>query len=67
VSDREDRERDDGKVWGFMEYGIFVKLPKRPMLDAGLGPPPFTVTLPDGRGRQVIHEPGEVYPISGEV
>jgi len=27
----------------------------------------FTVTLPDGRARQVIHEPGEVYPISGEV
>lgn len=48
---------DDGKVWGFLEHGIFVVLPKRPMLLAGLGPPPFTVELPDGRLRHVVHAP----------
>lgn len=58
MSDRESRARDDGRPWGFMEAdGGFVSLPKRPMLDAGLGPPPFTVNLPDGRVRQIIHQP----------
>ena len=57
MSDREDRARDDGKVWGFLEGEVFVVLPKHPMLMAGLGPPPFEVKLPDGRMRPVIHRP----------
>lgn len=53
----DDRVRDDGRVWGHIEDGVFRHLPKRPLLDAGLGPAPFEVTLPDGRVRQVVHEP----------
>jgi hypothetical protein len=53
-----DAERDDGRVWGFMlESGIFIRLPKTPLLLAGLGPPPFDVTLPSGEVRHVVHQP----------
>jgi hypothetical protein len=58
-----DAEHDDGKVWGFMENGVFVVLPKAPMLLAGLGPPPFSIALhPSGRLRHVIHAPEEDAP-----
>jgi hypothetical protein len=52
-----DAEHDDGKVWGFMSGETFVRLPKTPMLLAGMGPPPFTVKLPSGEPRHVIHQP----------
>jgi len=48
---------DDGLPWGFMEGGSWRELPKVPMLLAEMGPPPFVVTLPDGRERHVIHRP----------
>lgn len=48
---------NDPQRWGFMEGDQFIPLPKQPMLIAGLGPPPFTVNLPDGRARHVIAEP----------
>jgi len=43
--------------WGFMEDGVFVALPLRPMLEARLGPPPFDVTLPSGEVRHIIEQP----------
>jgi hypothetical protein len=49
---------DDGRVWGFMSGDRFVQLPKTPLLLAGLGPPPFDVTLPS-EVRHVIHQPPE--------
>lgn len=49
---------DDGLPWGFIdETGVWRQLPKPPMTMAGLGPPPFAVTLPSGEVRQVIHQP----------
>lgn len=50
--------QDDGKPWGFItESGEWIKLPKTPMLLAGLGSPPFDVTLPSGEVRHVVHKP----------
>jgi hypothetical protein len=60
MSDRDDLARDDGRVWGFIEQGKFVVLPKGPMLRAGLGPPPFDVIMPDQQIRRVIHSPDEL-------
>jgi hypothetical protein len=48
---------DDGSIWGFIEEGAFVSLPKRPMVLANMGPPPFDVTLPSGEVRHIILEP----------
>lgn len=59
MTDHSDLPRDDGRIWGHIEDGIFRPLPKRPMVDAEMGPPPFTITLPDGRVRHVVHEPEE--------
>jgi hypothetical protein len=53
-----DASRDDGRVWGFLlDNGIFIRLPKTPLLLAGLGPPPFDVILPSGETRHVVHQP----------
>lgn len=54
-----DRPRDDGTIWGFIEQDVFVALPKQPMLNDGLGPPPFDVTLPNGSVRHVIVRPDD--------
>jgi hypothetical protein len=54
-----DFEHDDGKLWGYMVAGIWIPLPKQPMLLAGLGPPPFDVELPSGVVRHVVHQPKE--------
>ena len=57
-----DASRDDGRVWGFLlDNGIFIRLPKTPLLLAGLGPPPFDVTLPSGDIRHVVHQPGSAH------
>jgi hypothetical protein len=48
---------DDGLIWGHIENGIFWAIPKGPMVSAGLGPPPFQVQLPDGRVRNIVHQP----------
>jgi hypothetical protein len=48
---------DDGLPWGHIEDGVWRQLPKRPMLLAGLGPPPFVVLLPIGVERYVVHKP----------
>lgn len=53
-----DNANDDGKPWGFMEDGVWVNLPKSPDFRM-MGPPPFDVTLPDGRVRHVVHKPEE--------
>lgn len=51
---------DDGRPWGFMaEPTMWLALPKTPMLLANLGPPPFSVVLPDGEVRHIIHNPEE--------
>lgn len=50
----EERERDDGHSWGFLEGDQFIPLPKLPLLRAGLGPPPFNVELPSGHVRHVV-------------
>lgn len=51
--------RDDGRVWGWMDDGVFRPLPKGPMLTDGMGPPPFDVTGSFGV-RRVVHDPMEV-------
>lgn len=48
---------DDGRPWGHLEGGVWRLLPKLPMTLAGMGPPPFWVTLPSGEVRHVIHDP----------
>lgn len=48
---------DDGLPWGHIEDGVWRAIPKLPMLLAEMGPPPFDVTLPDGRIRHILHEP----------
>ena len=58
---------DDGRRWGYMAPGElgseWVELPKRPMLLANLGPPPFNITLPHtGELRRIIHNPDEASP-----
>jgi len=51
---------DDGLPWGYVDpNGVWRSLPKVPMLLAGLGPPPFDVTLPSGELRHVVHGPEE--------
>lgn len=54
-----DEGRDDGRPWGFMNGGVWVCLPKEPLLLGGFGPPPFDVTLPSGVVRHVVHDPEE--------
>jgi hypothetical protein len=60
MSESDDRtpSTDDGLPWGFIdvETGEWVRLPKGPGL-VDMGPPPFDVTLFDGRVRRVVHEP----------
>jgi hypothetical protein len=53
----DDSETDDGLPWGYIhpEEG-WIRLPKGPGLKP-MGPPPFNVTLPDGRVRHVVHQP----------
>jgi hypothetical protein len=51
---------DDGKPWGFINgEGIWIELPKIPLLLASFGPPPFDVTLPSGEVRHIIHKPSK--------
>ncbi|HYM25287.1 MAG TPA: hypothetical protein VEU08_18850 [Vicinamibacterales bacterium] len=49
---------DDGLPWGYVhgDTGAWIELPKGPGL-IHLGPPPFDVTLPDGRTRRIVHNP----------
>ena len=54
-----DGSRDTSRRWGFMEDDVFVPLPKQPMLNHDLGPPPFDVRLPTGVVRHVIEEPSD--------
>lgn len=59
---------DDGRPWGYIHAatGAWLELPKGPGL-VQLGPPPFDVTLPDGRVRRVVHErPGDDAPAPTE-
>jgi hypothetical protein len=50
---------DDGKPWGFIAgNGVWVQVPKRPLLEAGFGPAPFDVRLPYAT-RRIVHRPGE--------
>ena len=49
---------DDGLPWGYLHaVDGWLQLPKGPGL-VSMGPPPFDVTLPDGRTRRVVHKPG---------
>ncbi len=43
--------------WGVVEDGAFRAIPKRPMLLAGLGPPPFDVKRPDGVILHIVEAP----------
>jgi len=52
------RDGDDGLDWVWIAPdGAVRSIPKTPLILAGLGPPPFTVLLPDGTPRQIIHRP----------
>lgn len=57
MTDHSDTKRDDGRVWGHIEDGVFWALPKSPLINAQMGPPPFDVTLPSGKIRHVVHQP----------
>jgi hypothetical protein len=58
TSDEKERKlMEDGMLWGFMEDGKFIPLAKAVMIRGGFGPPPFTITLPDGRERHVVSIP----------
>ena len=49
---------DDGKPWGHVtDDGVWHPLPKTPMLLAEMGPPPFSVRMPSGEMRHVVHKP----------
>lgn len=44
-------------VWGYWldhEGGIFITLPKLPLIRASYTQPPFTVTRPDGKILRVV-------------
>jgi hypothetical protein len=54
AGENKDFENDTPNQWGFATNQGVIPLPKLPMLKAGLGPPPFDVTLPGGQVRHVI-------------
>lgn len=62
VEDRAWDDTDDGRRWGYMLDGAFRPIPKPPLLLGHFGPPPFSVTLPSGAIRHVVHDPAEVWP-----
>lgn len=44
--------------WGYINaMGVFIPLPKQPMIDAGLTEPPFDVQTPSGEIRHVVVDP----------
>lgn len=53
------RNNDDGLPWGYIspEHGDWVNIAKSELVVKGYGPPPFDLTLPDGRVLHVIHQP----------
>lgn len=53
----DDDDRNTPNPWGYVIDGVFRELPKVPMLRAGLGPPPFDVTLPSGEVRHIVERP----------
>ena len=59
-----DSDRDTPLPWGYIgPEGVFIPLPKVPMLLAGLGPPPFDVELPSGEVRHIIEQPDQIAPV----
>lgn len=57
---------DDGLPWGYLHpVEGWLQLPKGPGL-VDLGPPPFSVTLLDGRVRHVVHKPEQREAIADE-
>jgi hypothetical protein len=51
-------EHDDGLEWVWRAPdNTYRTIPKTPLLLGGLGPPPFTVRLPDGTPREIVHRP----------
>lgn len=49
---------DTVRLWGYiLDDGTFRPLPMAPLLGAGMGPPPFDVTLPSGEVRHVVEAP----------
>jgi hypothetical protein len=60
MSDTATPPTDDGHPWGFIDTATneWVQVPKGPGL-IDMGPPPFDVTLPDGRVRRIVHKPEE--------
>lgn len=51
------RHEIDPRRWGFMIGTKFQPVPKKPMLLAGIGPPPIDVKMPDSSIRHIIYEP----------
>ena len=46
------------RPWGrILPDGTFRELPWQPMMQAGLGPPPFDVTRPDGVVLRIVEKP----------
>jgi hypothetical protein len=55
-----DRSLLAGPPWGYWRGDTFALLPKPPLVMAGLGRPPFDVTLPSGEVRHVLEQPVEL-------
>ena len=52
---------DTDEDWGVIdEEGKFRPYPKPPLINAGLGPPPFDVVRPDGLVLRIVTRPREV-------
>ncbi len=57
-------DEDDGPDWGFMDGDKFVKVPKLPMLRAGMKAP-CSVTLSTGEIRLIILRPDFTTVVNG--
>ena len=59
IDSEHNNPNDDGEPWGYIADDImsWVALPKGPMLREGYGPPPFSIKLPSGEVRRIIHMP----------
>ena len=55
----DDIEINPARRWGFYEDGIFIEVPKRPMILADMMPPCVVIVL--GRLRHIIEEPMATY------
>ena len=61
MPDHSDLSRDDGRIWGHIEAGVWRPLAKAPLLDGGYGPAPFDIEIRPGVVRRVVHRPEDAH------